>query len=119
VWSPVGLVTNAGTSWLTNTLTNTPLGQFFGEDNIFGREEGEPKKPSPTAYMKAFARFRPSVCIAYEDTPRGVEAARAARADMVIGLASSEHHREDMLLDAGASVVYSDYRQIPVFPLER
>ncbi len=112
----VGLVTNAGTSWLTNTLTHTPLGNFFDEGNIFGREEGEPKKPAPTAYLKALRCFEPTVCVAYEDTPRGIQAAVAAGVDKVIGLASSEHHREDSLIEAGAAAVFPDYRNMPVHP---
>ncbi|MFH1463080.1 MAG: HAD family phosphatase [Pseudomonadota bacterium] len=112
----VGLVTNAGSAWLTNTVGRTPLGSFFCADNIFGREDTEPKKPAPTAYLKALARFRPDLCVAYEDTPRGIEAARAAQVDLILGMATSEHHDPGSLLEAGADAVFRDYREVPLHP---
>ena len=111
-----GLVTNAGTEWLSFTIERTPLGRFFDTSNIFGRQKHEPKKPDPTTYLRAIERYTPDVVVAYEDTPWGIEAARRAEVNIVIGLASSEHHSERLLLDAGADAVFRDYIQLPVHP---
>jgi HAD superfamily hydrolase (TIGR01509 family) len=75
---PLAVVTNstrAEAAVLLGTLDLDPL-----LDAVIAREDHATAKPAPDAYLAAAAALRrpPAECVAVEDTPRGVRAARAA-----------------------------------------
>ncbi len=65
---------------LNMMLSSAHLIDFF--DLIIGNDEVKNPKPHPEIYIKAFERFnlKPSECIIIEDSPHGIEAARASGA---------------------------------------
>ena len=77
---------------------------------IFSAEEVVHGKPAPDLFLHAAARmgFAPAQCVVVEDSPVGVQAARAAGM-RVLGYA----HRTDPARLAGADAVFSDMADLP------
>jgi beta-phosphoglucomutase-like phosphatase (HAD superfamily) len=111
----VGLVTNSIITSIRLGVYGTDLRNFFDEETIVRRMSPEdPKKPHPYLYQRALSHFRvpPTEVTAYEDTPTGICAAKSAGIATCIGMATSGQHNKNLLLDAGAFRVYSDYTDI-------
>jgi HAD superfamily hydrolase (TIGR01509 family) len=93
------------------TLGRTGLYERF-EGRIFSGYEVANGKPAPDLFLHAAARMgaEPARCAVVEDTPSGVEAARAAGMRVfgyAGGLVSAER------LAGEATVVFEDMRQLP------
>jgi len=75
---PLAVATNAEPANAAFVLDNAGLRPFF-RVVIDGHMAGRPK-PFPDVYLRAAAALGtdPSVCLVFEDSPAGVEAARAA-----------------------------------------
>lgn len=71
-------------------------------------------KPAPDAFLEAARRLRvePSRAVVVEDAIAGIEAARAGRFGLVIGVDRSGHGQA--LRDAGADAVVTDLAQVQV-----
>ncbi len=71
-------------------------------------------KPAPDAFLEAARRLRvePSRAVVVEDAIAGVEAGRAGRFGLIIGVDRSGHGQE--LRDAGADAVVTDLAQVQV-----
>ncbi len=65
---------------IRNSLRLTGLIDRFPDDTIFSAEDVEHGKPAPDLFLHAAASmgFEPGDCVVIEDSPAGVEAARAA-----------------------------------------
>jgi HAD superfamily hydrolase (TIGR01509 family) len=74
---PLGLASNSRRTLVDGVLSNTPFGHRF--DAIATGDEVEPK-PAPDVYLLACERLDvdPGSAVALEDSPFGVEAAKAA-----------------------------------------
>jgi HAD superfamily hydrolase (TIGR01509 family) len=75
---PLAVVTNSTRAEAATLLG--PLGIVPLLDAVIAREDYGAAKPAPDAYAAAAAALgiAPATCVAVEDTPRGVRAARAA-----------------------------------------
>jgi len=112
---PYAMVTNAKMEWIEVVLKGSDLRLFFNMDNIFCRKwDDEPKKPEPYNYLRAKHKYKPSICVSYEDTPVGIIAARSVKVHTIIGLATSDNHNPDLLLQSGADYIFKDYVHMPV-----
>ena len=78
------LVTSGSRGSVELALQLTDLGVFFG--GIVTASEVDRGKPAPDLYLEALRAFglHPVECLAVEDAPSGVEAARAAGLDVVL-----------------------------------
>lgn len=104
---PIGLATSAGLADVEPILTNQGIMQYFGA--VYTVETVEHPKPHPEIYLRAAAALgiEPSASFAFEDSPPGAAAARAAGFP-VIGLTTSyAAHELGGLFDAIA-----DYRDL-------
>jgi HAD superfamily hydrolase (TIGR01509 family) len=74
---PLGLASNTRRTLVDEVLGNTPFGHLF--DAITTGDETDPK-PAPGVYLLACERLgvHPSEAVALEDSPVGVQAAKAA-----------------------------------------
>ncbi|MFJ4503958.1 HAD family hydrolase [Streptomyces sp. NPDC088864] len=88
----------------------TGLDQWFEEEWIFSAEDVRVGKPAPDLFLHAAARMgvAPERCVVIEDSPLGVEAARAAGMD-VYGFTSMMP--ADRL--TGVTGYFSDMSQLP------
>ena len=83
----VGLVTGASKSEVEYILQKAELAQYV--DIIIAGDDLQPSKPEPEPYLLALERLNlnPSECLAIEDNPIGIEAAKRAQIQ-VVGLAN-------------------------------
>ncbi len=83
----IGLVTGAPKSEVKYVLEKAELAQYI--DIIVGGDELEQSKPEPEPYLLALEKLnlQPSECLAIEDNPVGIEAAKRAKIQ-VVGIAS-------------------------------
>ncbi|KRB94281.1 HAD family hydrolase [Noviherbaspirillum sp. Root189] len=93
------------------TLGQTGLLPWF-EGKIFSGMEVARTKPAPDVYLLAAQTMgmAPERCVVIEDTPTGIAAGLAAGMT-VFGYA--EHSDPQVLLNAGASRVFSDMAELP------
>jgi len=80
----IGLVSGAPNSQAKFILEHLQLIKYF--DVIVGEDEVEKAKPDPQSYLVATAKFQnisPEQCLAIEDTPVGIEAAKRAGIQVV------------------------------------
>ena len=91
---PIALATAADQGNIQFTLEGLGMAHFFRA--ITGSEEVRRGKPDPDVYLISAAKLkvRPEDCIAFEDTPSGIQAARSAGMQ-VVGIAST-HTREEL-----------------------
>lgn len=101
------IVTNAPRKMAYHTLGALRLADRFKERIVIG-EECEKPKPHPHPYLDGLAMFGVphSAAVAFEDSPSGIAAARAANI-FTIGITSSRTEKE--LLDAGANIAVDHY----------
>lgn len=103
---PVAVVTNAPRDNAWFMLRALGLHESF--DAVGLGEEAAAPKPDPAPYAEMAVRFGvdPATALAFEDSPSGVASAVGAGFP-VVGLATTQ--RAEVLLQAGASWVVSDY----------
>lgn len=110
----VGLASTSKRAWIRAILRAAGLEGGF--DTVVGGDMVEHVKPAPDIYILAAARLTlpPASCIAVEDSPLGIRAARAAGM-RVVGLATP-------LVDAraldGADVVIASLHDFPLSLLD-
>jgi HAD superfamily hydrolase (TIGR01509 family) len=91
----------------------------FG-DRIVSRDDVRAPKPAPDAYLLAARRLEAHTddCMAIEDSPAGIIAARRAGIRVVVGFSDgSGTYGESDLLNAGASLAIEDLRVLLRWPL--
>ena len=99
---------------IASSLRAAGLADLF--EHVFSAVEVSRGKPAPDLFLHASARMGvpPRACLVIEDSPSGVQAARAAGMP-VIGFAGGGHcgpgHR-DKLIAAGAERVLADMREL-------
>ena len=88
---PACVASSSHTARLRHALAVTGLSEGFGT-NVFSADEVERGKPAPDLFLHAAARMgaRPERCIVVEDSPAGIEAARAAGMEPV-GFTAGSH----------------------------
>ena len=88
---------------------------FFGDD-VFSSHEVERGKPAPDLFLHAARQMgvRPENCVVIEDSPFGVQGARAAGMTAIgyIGGSHLEEPHAEILLVAGAHYVEADWNAI-------
>lgn len=74
---------NAQKYSVVNMLSRAQIDHFFEE--ILGNDEGFPPKPAPDMYLALFNQMKitPKEALVVEDSPHGIEAARASGANVV------------------------------------
>lgn len=79
----IGLVTGAIRSEVEYILQRVNLGEYF--DVIVAGDDLKPSKPKPEPYLLALRRLnlQPSECLAIEDNPVGIAAAKRAKIQVV------------------------------------
>jgi len=105
---PVCVASSGSPEKIHHSLTLTNLLGYF-EDRIFSARMVEQGKPAPDLFLLAAKELNadPARCLVIEDSPVGIEAALAAKMD-VIGFAGGSHcgpHYEDRLKTAGATEI--------------
>jgi FMN phosphatase YigB (HAD superfamily) len=111
-WHTLAVVTNWKNFNKDGELFPKELHDFFPAGNIFYRKNASiPKKPSPYLYEYALSSLwaQAENVIVYEDTPRWIQAAIGAWISNCIGMATSEHHNERILLLEWAKEVRKNY----------
>ncbi len=83
----VGLVTGTSRSAVEYILERIELAEYF--DTIVAGDDLEPSKPEPEPYLLAVKNLnlQPSECLAIEDNPVGIQAAKRAKIQ-VVGIAN-------------------------------
>jgi beta-phosphoglucomutase len=91
-------------------LDGLGLRPFF--EQVIGAEHAARGKPAPDIFLAAAAALRvdPAACIAFEDAPNGVRAARAAGMRCCALTTSAD---AATLREAGAHYVIADFRALP------
>lgn len=93
------------------TLAHTGLAPRF-QGRVFSADDVANPKPAPDLFLHAARMLgaEPARCVVVEDSPTGVQAARAAGMRVLghAGLTPAQR-----LLDAGAHAVFDDMRRLP------
>lgn len=91
------------------SLTVTNLIHYFDEDRIFTKIQVEKPKPAPDLFLFACDRMqvKPEHTLVIEDSPAGVEAARAANIHVLgyVGTAHNQEKQAKALTNAGADAI--------------
>ncbi len=82
-------------------------------DGVVAEELGLAGKPDPATFVEAARRLglSPGTCVVVEDARAGVEAGRAGRFGLVVGIA--RRGEPEVLRAAGADVVVADLEELP------
>ena len=93
-------------------LEQTELMPFFKREHVFSASQVERGKPAPDLFLFAANNLgvSPSECVVIEDSPAGIEGARAAGMKV---LGYVDLTAEEELVAAGASP-FSDMRELPL-----
>ncbi|WP_330331110.1 HAD family hydrolase [Streptomyces sp. NBC_00536] len=88
----------------------TGLDEWFEEEWIFSSEDVGKGKPAPDLFLHAAARMgvEPARCVVVEDSPLGVQAARAAGMDVFGFTAMTPAERL-----AGATSLFGEMKELP------
>lgn len=80
---PIAVATGSTHTGITNTLKAIDLTDHF--DAVVCADDVEHPKPHPETFLTAAAKLgvAPELCLAFEDAPPGLEAARAAGMDVI------------------------------------
>jgi HAD superfamily hydrolase (TIGR01509 family) len=110
-----GCVTNACKRNADFLLQIIHVKEYF-QEVILG-DECARAKPYPDPYLEAMRRFRvcPQQCVAFEDSPSGIQAAVAAGIK-TIGLTTTQS--ADVLQRYGATVVVPDFSEVTLSRLQ-
>ena len=78
------VASSAHHAWIRTALTKTGLSGFFAEEQLFSAQDVGRGKPAPDLFLHAARTMGvpPERCVVLEDSPFGVEAARAAGMDV-------------------------------------
>lgn len=111
----IGLASTSGQAWIDAVLRAIGLEGKF--DTIVGGDMVERVKPAPDVYLLAAERLArpPASCVAVEDSPLGIEAARAAQM-RVVGLTTP--HVDPIAL-RGADALITSLREFPFALIDR
>ena len=94
------------------SLAVTSLLSYFEEDRIFTKIQVESPKPAPDIFLFACDKMQtpPANALVIEDSPAGVNAARAAGIDVLgfIGTAHDKAAQGQALKDAGANAIIDE-----------
>ncbi|HEV3086883.1 MAG TPA: HAD family phosphatase [Candidatus Elarobacter sp.] len=106
---PTAVATASARSWAVRWLEHFSLGGAFAA--IVGSDDVARTKPFPDVYLRAAALLcaQPAACVAIEDSPTGVQAAKAA--GMRIIAVPTVHTRH--LGYGEADLVVEDLRSVP------
>ena len=112
------VASSSNTRRLRHSLAVAGLASLFGS-HVFSADAVARGKPAPDLFLHAAARMgvAPERCVVVEDSPAGIEAARAAGMD-VVGFAGGSHLAEAAvarLREAGAPVVAGDAAALAAF----
>lgn len=109
---PIALVTASRNS--TSVLEAAGLGDLFDLviDGTYALENGVPGKPAPDMFLAAVRTLGvdPSEAAVIEDAVSGVQAARAGKFGLVVGI--NRHGDRHELADAGADLVHNDVSEL-------
>jgi HAD superfamily hydrolase (TIGR01509 family) len=107
---PVALASSSQRGWIAATLSSLGLSGRF--DPIVSGDEVERSKPDPEIFLLAAERLglAPTDCVVVEDSPAGLEAARAAEMH-VIALTSPYFTREQL---GAAHQLIGSLREFPL-----
>lgn len=88
----------------------TGLDAWFPEEHVFSADDVGRGKPAPDLFLRAAARMgvAPERCAVVEDSPLGIEAARAAGMDVYGFSATTPAERL-----AGATELFADMAELP------
>ena len=106
----LGLASSGARESVQQFLTTNRCEGLF--KSVLSGEDVERAKPDPEIYDRSFARLNvsPAEGVVIEDAVAGIQAAQAARAGAVIGIAGT--CSSGQLLDAGATVVIGSLSEI-------
>ena len=96
-------------------LERSGLGKVFGKRNVVFAEDVAHLKPAPDVFLETAKRMNvdPSAQMIFEDSPQGVQAARAAGSKMVIGMpVILRPETIGALVGAGTYRIFFDWREI-------
>jgi HAD superfamily hydrolase (TIGR01509 family) len=112
-----GLVSNSAWTWVEEHLELAGL--HFNFDTVVCREDGHPPKPAPDAYLAALEQLGvpAGAAIAFEDSPSGVAAARAAGVKCIVVpnpvTSMLDYDDADLIVGSLADVVLEELRPQP------
>ena len=112
---PQCIASSSSHDWLNHTTGRFGIADRF-QKRMFSGTEVANGKPAPDLFLLAAARMgvEPSRALVIEDSPAGIEGARAAGMT-AIGLTAGSHVRaghDARLLTAGAHHVFADYESL-------
>lgn len=106
------VASSSGHARIRMSLRLTGLHTVFADEHLFSAEDVEHGKPAPDLFLHAAAQLSapPGLCVVVEDSPAGVQAAKAAgmRAVGYCALTPAE-----LLRDADADVLVTDMTELP------
>jgi HAD superfamily hydrolase (TIGR01509 family) len=111
---PVGVASNSTSAHIIACLEKTNLVNFFAPNHIWGSDQVARPKPDPDVYLAAAQSLAiaPEACLAVEDSPTGIRAARAAGM-RVIGYTDPAHaFGIDRLRAAGAHHIVTNMQAV-------
>src|SRR5207253_1232869 len=115
---PMAVASNSSYSSVEAMLGHTGMQRYFG-GRIATRDQVKAPKPAPDVYLLAATALaatalaaRPADCLAIEDSPAGITAARAAGMSVVGYCPCAQADAADDLLRAGASFVIQDLQAL-------
>lgn len=114
---PTCVASSGEVSKMTLTLGTTGIIDLFA-GRLYSATMVKRGKPAPDLFLHAAHEMKvhPDACVVVEDSPFGLQAARAAgmRALGFTGGSHRDHHRDrQMLLDAGADGVFQHMDDLP------
>lgn len=111
---PLGLVTSSRLETVGQMMLHLNWRNIF--DALVGAQHVANPKPHPEPYHRAVQRFKlqPGECVVFEDSPVGIESARAAGC-LVCGISTTLSSRE--LFALGADWAVADFTNEPVLEL--
>lgn len=85
---------------INNSLNTAKLMHYFKTEHIFSAQQVHLGKPAPDLFLYAAKNmgFEPNQCVVIEDSPAGIEAAKAAQMS-VIGFTAGSHTQFSWYLD--------------------
>lgn len=108
------------TACVTNSITQTAVkmlstsGQLEYLDLLISNQEVNKPKPDPEGYLKAIDHFgfSPEECVIVEDSPYGIQAARASKANVIEVKDATEVNYE--LINRYLSERFNLFKQYPI-----